>query len=239
MLSYSMDQNRPRTPFDVGLGELLARTRCRAVRGAEFEAVCRLRYEAYRREGTLPDNAPVPFCDRYDELPNATTFAFYIDERLVSSIRIHVGNRDNPEIPALQVFADHLDPLIAAGETLIDPTRFVIDFDSSRLYPKIPYLVLRVAHLAGIWSDADRLLATVRKEHEAFYRRFSGHRLLCPARPYPSLKKPVSLMMLDHRAERARLAARHPYFASSYDEKAALFGGIAPAGALLYPPLVA
>ncbi len=232
-----MSHSQACSPFDLGVSELISRMQCRPVTGEDFDEVCKLRYEAYRREGALPANAPYPYRDRFDDMPNATTYAFTIEGQLVASIRIHVATRECPEHPALQAFPDFSWPLIEAGETLVDPTRFVVDYDASRLYPKIPYTVLRVAFMAGTWFDADKVYATVRTEHQAFYRRYTGHRVACPARPYPSLAKPVSLMVLDHRADRDRLVARHPYFYLSPEEGAALYGGRAIQDH--YVPLVA
>ena len=220
-----MDQAAQVSIFEDSVGELMARTTCRAVEGEEFEQVCRLRYDAYKREGTLPENAPLRFTDRFDLSPNATTYGLFIDGKLASSIRLHVANRDYPDLPAAQVFADFTDSWLEAGETLIDPTRFVSDAEASQLHPKIAYLTLRVVWIAFPFFGADRLLATVRTEHQAFYRRIWGHKPVCPARPYPSLSKPISLMALDPVAAAERVNARYPYLRSTEAERETLFAG--------------
>ena len=86
-----------------------------------------MRYAAYLKEGALLPGAPVIFKDRYDDLANGLTIGVYVEGLLVSSMRIHVLSTDNPDTPAMQVFADKLQPLIDNGMIIIDPTRFVND----------------------------------------------------------------------------------------------------------------
>ena len=216
----------PPSQFDLAITDLVRRTQCRPVRGQEFEDVCRLRYESYRREGALPEGAPRRFSDRFDNEPNTRTFGLFVDGRLASSIRIHHVSRETPDHPGLHVFPDYLQPLIDDGQVLIDTTRFVVDADASRSHPKLPYVTVRLVYMAGAWFQADVVLAAVRSEHQAFYRRLSGHREVCGARPYPMLAKPISLMALDYKTERARLERRHGFIASTHDERRAYFNGM-------------
>src|SRR4249920_1401683 len=141
------------------------------------EAIFRLRYAAYRREGAIPHSASERFCDALDDTDNAWIFGLYIEGELASSIRMHVASRQSPVMPALNVFSDLLSPEIAVGRTIVDPTRFVIDRTASRRYPELCYVTTRLAVLASEYFSADLLLATVRAEHQAFYRRVFGHRL--------------------------------------------------------------
>ena len=48
--------------------------------------------------------------------------------------------------------------------------------------------------LAAEHFRAEHFLVAIRTEHQAFYRRTFHHRLICDARPYPLLAKPISLM---------------------------------------------
>ena len=189
---------------------MVRRTQCRPVEGEEFEDVCRLRYDSYRREGALPQDAPKRFSDRFDDEPNTRTFGLFLDGRLASSIRIHHVSRETPDHPSLHVAN----------------TRCGVDFDASRSHPKLPYVTVRLVYMAGAWFQADVVLAAVRTEHQAFYRRLSGHREVCPARPYPMLAKPISLMALNYKEERARLERRHGFIASSHEERRAFFQGM-------------
>src|SRR5215510_1057858 len=195
----------------------------RADTAEEREAIFRLRYEAYLREGVIPPSPNKRFCDAHDEATNAWIFGLYIEGELVSSIRLHVARRRWYALPALDVFSDLLLPEIAVGRTIVDPTRFVIDRTASRRYPELCYVTTRLAVLASDYFSADLLLATVRAEHQAFYRRVFGHRLACEPRHYPPLSKPICLMALDYPLARERLLQRLPFFRSTVLERRTLF----------------
>ncbi len=195
----------------------------RAETAEEREAIFRLRYAAYLREGAIAPNAEERFADALDESRNAWIFGVYVDGELASSIRLHVATRQQPELPALNVFYDLLAPDIANGKVVIDPTRFVADRASSRRYPELCYVTTRLAWLASEHFHANLLLATVRAEHQAFYRRIFGHRLICDPRHYPSLAKPISLMALDFQMARERVPQRYPFFRSTMFERRMLF----------------
>ena len=76
------------------------------------------------------------------------------------------------------------------GEIVIDPTRFVTRLDFSRRFHEMPYLTVRPGWMAGEYFKADFILATIRTEHQGYYRRVFGHETWCEARDYPTLKKP-------------------------------------------------
>jgi hypothetical protein len=76
--------------------------------------------------------------------------------------------------------------------------------------------------LASDYFSTDLLLAAVRAEHGAFYRRVFGHRLACEPRRYPLLSKPICLMALDYPQACERLQ-RQPFFRSTLLERRALF----------------
>ncbi|HBF57375.1 MAG TPA: hypothetical protein DDW72_26295, partial [Afipia sp.] len=96
---------------------------------AEKEQIYRLRYRAYLREGAIVPNARQMVQDQYDDLPNSWNFGVYRDGVLMSSLRITVSSPETPACPSLGVFPDLLEPEIAKGRVLIDPTRFVADPD--------------------------------------------------------------------------------------------------------------
>lgn len=93
-------------------------------------------------------------------------------------------------------------------------------------------MTTRLAWLASEFHGADLLLATVRAEHQAFYRRVFGHRLICDPRHYPSLAKPICLMALDFRMARERVPLRYPFFRSTFFERRMLFSRAQAAVAL-------
>ncbi|MEM7215811.1 MAG: hypothetical protein AAF423_09730 [Pseudomonadota bacterium] len=193
-------------------------------------SIFRLRYDAYLREDTIKPNSSRMFRDEYDEFENCWIFGIYIKDELVSSIRFHVISPDCPKGPALDVFPDIVGPMVFdEGLTLIDPTRFVVEEQVASEYPEMPYMTLRVACMAYEFFDAEYVLATVRKEHMAFYRRVFNAEILSPPRPYPLLKKPIAMMRAHVRGVREKMARRYPIFESSLTERRMIFENREPA----------
>ncbi len=190
---------------------------------AEKEAIYRLRYRAYMHEGAIEPRADQRLTDRFDDLPNSWLFGIHLDGQLTSSIRINVATRDNDDTPAVDAFRDLLAPELAKGKVIVDPNRFVADPASRTKYPELPYLTVRLAYVACAHFKADIGTATVRKEHQAFYRRVFMHRVLCAPRPYPTLTKPLCLMVVDYPAMCEKVFHRYPFFRSSAFERRMLF----------------
>jgi N-acyl-L-homoserine lactone synthetase len=195
----------------------------RADTDRERDAIFRLRYQAYLRDGTIPANASGLFSDNYDDTDNAYLFGLYVENELISSIRIHVGTKERPYFPTLEVFPEYLQPQLDAGKIIIDPTRFVADERLSRTYRALPYATLRLCGMAARYIGADILLAAVREEHQAFYRRVFTHRMVCAPRPYPLLAKPISLMTIDYPTVAEQVHRRYPFFRSTLFERRMLF----------------
>jgi hypothetical protein len=210
--------------FSDRVAQLLDRIDCRPADSAEErEAIFRLRYEAYLREGAIGSNCLGTFCDPYDESDNAWLFGLYLDGELASSLRLHVASPENPDSPSHKVFADLLEPEFDAGRVILDPTRFVTNRRYSRLYPGLTYATVRLAWLAAEYFEADHFLVAVRAEHQAFYRRTFNHRLICEPRPYPLLAKPISLMTADYPSAADQVHQRYPFFRSTFFERRMLF----------------
>jgi N-acyl-L-homoserine lactone synthetase len=207
------------------LATLLARIDCRRADTAEErEAIFRLRYQAYLREGAISANSSERFADDDDDkADNAYLFGFYIDDQLASSLRLHIGSEQYPHFPSLEVFPDVLQPLLDAHKVIVDSTRFVADEELARRYRGLPYATLRVCMLAAEYFGVDHLLAAVREEHQAFYKRAFDHQLLCEPRPYPRLAKPISLMTVHFPSAAERLYQQYPFFRSSIFERRKLF----------------
>ncbi len=186
--------------------------------------VFRLRYEAYRREDWVPFNDAGIVTDDLDNTPNAMCFGIHIDGELVSSVRIHHLTERHPQSPSMKVFPDVLGPQLARGMTFIDPSRFTADYEASLAYPALPFLTLRLAVMATEYFNADACLALVRQEHAAFYRRVFGSVELGESRPYPGLNFPVRLYASDAGRNRQNIYRRFPFFHSTMDERARLFG---------------
>jgi len=120
----------------------------RADSAAEREALFRLRYQAYVRDGTIATNGEGMFSDPYDDRGNVYLFGLYLDGVLASSLRLHIGSAENPDFPSREVFPDFLQPEFDAGKVIVDPTRFVVDDGLARLHRALPYATLRLCGMA-------------------------------------------------------------------------------------------
>ena len=187
------------------------------------EAVYRLRYEGYLWEKAILPNFGHRLSDKFDDLDNTWIFGVFVEGVLASSIRITVASAAHPVSPALETFPDVLSGAVAGDKVLVDPTRFVVDRDMSRRYPDLRYATTRIAVMAAEYFGADLLLASVRTEHQPFYHRTFGHEVLCEARPYATLIKPLSLMASDFPRNLDTMMARYPFFRSTYFERRMLF----------------
>lgn len=189
----------------------------------EKEEIYNLRYRAYLNEGAIEPRADTRLADRFDELPNSWTFGIYLGGELTSSVRISVAAPGQSDTPAVDAFPDLLEPELAKGKVIVDPNRFVADPVRRTKYPQLPYVTLRLAYVACEHFNADIGTATVRKEHQAFYRRVFLHQPLCLPRPYPTLTKPLCLMAVDYPKLRDKVFRRYPLFRSTEAERRMLF----------------
>lgn len=215
--------------FATTLIDLLDHVRYRRVSGEDqFDPVYRLRYEAYRREDFIPVNSQQVTRDEFDDLPNCHCFGVYIDGQLASSLRFHFVTPEQPWSPCMSVWPDVLQPLLDAGRNFIDPGRFTADFDLSLAYPALPYLTLRIAAMACEYFPVRYCMSAVRPEHTAFYKRIFGASLLGDERSYANLAFPMQLYAAEVPVIRDRVADRYPFFMSTPEERAALFGSAHP-----------
>jgi N-acyl-L-homoserine lactone synthetase len=213
-----------RPTFGASIWDLLDRADIRrADSSQEREAIFRLRYQAYVEEKAVRPSRDHRFTDPYDDSRNAWIFGIYIEGELASSIRLHVASSECPEMPSLEVFGDHLRPLLSSGAVVIDPTRHVVARRVQQRYPHLVYLTMRLGWISGEHFGASFILAAVRTEHQAFYRRVFGHQVVAPARRYPLLEKPISLMVLDFPRAREQVYSRYAFFRSTRVERRVLF----------------
>jgi hypothetical protein len=222
--------------------DLLDQVECRlAETEVEREGIYNLRYRAYLNEGAIEARANQRLTDRFDDLPNSWTFGIYLGGELTSSVRISVATPDHGDTPAVDAFPDLLEPELAKGKVIVDPNRFVADPVRRTKYPQLPYITLRLAYVACEHFNADIGTATVRKEHQAFYRRVFLHQPLCLPRPYPTLTKPLCLMAVDYPKLRDKVFQRYPLFRSTELERQIMFerhsGPLSPGVDLLEFPL--
>ena len=213
------------------LAELLDRTDYRVIISDEDrEAVFRLRYQAYLNAKAIDPDFSERLSDRYDDLDNTTIYGLYVDGELAASIRVAVANAEFSDFASRPSFDDILAPQLEAGKVIIDPSRLVTNDKLSHEYEGLlPFLTIRVPWLIAARFRADTILATVRVEHQAFYRRVFGCEVKCEPRPYLKLTKPLSLMTCDFQAKRDWVHRRYPVFCSSEFERRMLIDGLAGA----------
>ncbi|WP_269933451.1 N-acyl amino acid synthase FeeM domain-containing protein [Aminobacter sp. HY435] len=219
-------QTEEMSSFARHVHALLDRTeyrRCES--GEDFENIYRLRYNSYRMNDLVPENASRMVHDHFDELPNCHTFGIYVDDRLVSTLRLHDVSTATPLSPAFSVYSDLLAPRVAAGEVFIDPSRFAVDVEWSRLYPPIPYITLRLAGMACFHFNAPYCISMIREDHAAFYKRIYQARPIGDARPYGGVINCFALLyQADVLAIKNETYARFPFFKSTPMEQRMMFG---------------
>ncbi|MFY0610682.1 MAG: hypothetical protein JXQ99_04070 [Hyphomicrobiaceae bacterium] len=219
----------PSTPvgesqFSNKIANMLGEVDYRVVNSdVDREEIFRLRYEAYRREGFIGSNYSRKFLDDYDDAENGNIYGVYIDDELVSSIRIHVASEARPNCPSYKAFSDFIEPELHAGKVLIDPTRFVTRQDVSRRQVGLPYITLRLCWMAALHHRADHFLVAIRPEHQAFYKRTFRHHVVAPARAYEMLNCPISLMTVNCDEVAEQVYGRYPFFRSNHFERRMLF----------------
>jgi hypothetical protein len=195
---------------------------------ADLDPVLHLRYLAYLKEGAIAPSAEERLVDTFDDVANVHNFGIYIDGELASAVRIHILRTSDDISPAFETFRNELLPIINAGETIIDPNRFVAHPSLARVYPELPFITIRPAYLASAYFNASKVTMTCRAEHQAFYIRNIYAKPVCPPRPYPLLSKPIGLMLVDFAKDYQRILDRNPYWQSSAVEREAMFGAAKP-----------
>ena len=211
--------------FNSRVARMISGISCRQViSDSDFDDVYRLRYDAYLNEQAIHPSQSRRLVDKFDLSSNGAVFGFYSNDDLIASLRIHVASKAFPDSPAMETFADYLERYVEDDVVIVDCNRFVIRADASRTCYALPYIVVRLGHMASAYFSAKIATATVRREHQAFYKRIFNFEQICEPRHYPTLTKPLSLMTLDFPAERDSIEARYPFVQSSAEEREARFG---------------
>jgi hypothetical protein len=196
----------------------------RAESPADRRVIYQLRYDCYLREPSIATRPDEMLLDKFDAHPNTIVFGLRIEDQLGASIRVHVLTEEWRDSPTMYAFGDVLQPLIDAGQILIDATRFVVDSAVARRYPKLAYLALRLPFLAAARFRAEAVLVAVRAEHASFYRRVLRHSEICQPREYPQLTRPLRLMIGNYPRQHANILNQYPFFAPRLGELDHLFG---------------
>ena len=220
--------------FAQNVAKLLERVEYRRCEtGEDLEAIYRLRYKAYLNHGSVVESPTKITTDRFDDAPNSHRFGIYIDNELVSTVRLHHLTRDTPYSPIMDVFGDMLMPRLMRGETFINPTMLAADPFSSTLHRAIPYVTLRLAVVANSYFNTTNCICVIRDDHTAFYKRIFGAVQVGEPRPYPPFTVKVMLYDSVCSINMQPTLERFPFFRSRPSEQRMLFGrpdegGLAP-----------
>ncbi|HXT06027.1 MAG TPA: hypothetical protein VN715_03710 [Roseiarcus sp.] len=211
--------------FAKRVASLLERVEYRRADSAQDkEAIFRMRYEAYAREGFIEPNGSGLFTDADDECPNAWLIAVFIDGALASSIRLHIASRPDQFLPVSKGFPDIIMPRLEAGDLIIDASRQTSRLEFTRAYPFLPYITMRSAFIAEDHFGGDFITAACRPEYRAAFRRMYGAAGWAPPRPYPPLTPLQALMAYDCKGMRHATRTRYPFVDSTPEEQRRLFG---------------
>lgn len=210
--------------FARKISELLDQVEYRRCdKGEDLEDIYRLRYKSYRLSNMVADIPAQAIQDSLDDVSNCYKFGIYIDGGLVSTLRLHHVSLKNPTSPSMMVYGDILRPMLVAGASFIDCSRFAVDPEWSLTCPQIPYLTIRLAGIGCSYFDAPYGLQTIREEHAGFYKRIFRSEKIGEKRDYPGLNYPVVLYRSTVAAIRDRSFNRFPFFKWTAMEQRMLF----------------
>lgn len=183
-----------------------------------------MRYRAYLHSGLISPSESKRVTDRYDDAPNTTIVAVYVDGELCGSIRLHVLTAASRMSYTAELFGDVLDSRLDRGEVFVDTARFVADPLIAPRFPELPYLTVRLPFMASEYFNADTSLAMIRSDHMPFYRRVFLNKQIAEPRPFPGWHTmTVSLTACDFKVDRDVIATRFPIMRSSAFERRMLF----------------
>lgn len=188
----------------------------------DLEDIARIRYKAFTMVGLAPQNGAL-LIDELDFKPNAHVMGIFLDEQLVSTIRVHHVTAAQRDSVAVAHFPDVMNPLLDAGKTFIDPVRFAADPEIMGEYPALPYLTLRVATMATVYFDVDYCLSVIKPNHRAFYKRVFNSIELTEPRYFERYNSNIELHGADAHELKRTLFDRYPFFRSQPHERKMMF----------------
>jgi hypothetical protein len=212
--------------FSARLLRFLERVEHRVARTADQrEAVYRLRYQGYLRNGLMTERADGQLYDpKYDDGPNAWVTMTLIDGELAGTTRINVAHGDYSGLPASHAYPEVMAARLVDWPVVVEFTRLAARLELSSAYPELAYMIMRPAFLAAEHFGADLAVASPRAEHLAFYQRVFNGVAWCEPCIYPGLTAKFACMGANFRANRERIVARYPFYSSTPAEREALFG---------------
>ncbi len=214
---------------------LLDRVEYRRMTSAEdMAAVETLRRASYSNREFIDAENFGSFIDEHDRSEDCYVVGVYIDEALISTVRLHVASSKHLHGPTAAYFPARAGQLVLDGNCYIDPSRFAADHQMLWQYPAIPFLTLRVAAMGSEYFNASHCMTVVTADTASFYRRSFGSVDMEPPQAVRGFTVPLTLLGARIDDIRARLETRLPFFKSQHWEQKMMF---APRDQLNYPPV--
>jgi hypothetical protein len=206
----------------------------RIVTTVDFDEVSRLRQTSYESKVFIDNDNFGTFVDASDFGKDCYVIGVYIDEQLISTVRLHVVSMQHFHGPSVSLFPKITQELLSAGHTLIDPSRFATDPVALWQFPTLPFLTLRAAAMATEFFDADYCMSVVRADSSSFYKRCFGAKDMSSPQIVPGYSVPLTILASKTADIREKIATRYPFFQSEPYERRMMF---APQEELTYPSL--
>ena len=225
-MAVASKSNRYR--FTDGLEKFLQEVDYRQAQSqAEKDEIYQFRYQSFLRDNAVDEavaNSDVDYLsDEYDSMKNCWIYGIHYQQKLASSVRIHILNSEAPVSPSYDVFPDIIGPMLEKGNVIVDPSKFVSDSAATNYFPVLPFLTFRLACMAATHFEADYCLLSIGAVHANFYERVFGMKSLAGPRPYPKLKTQAHLMCANVAETWDGLIEKYPVFRSTFTERRMMF----------------
>lgn len=229
------DSGQSNRAFLGSMFNLLDRVEYRRMTSVEdLAAIERLRSLSYKNKDFIDAEQFGSFVDEYDRSKYCYVIGVYLDEALISTVRLHIVSLEHLHGPTAAYFPGRAAELVKRGACYVDPSRFAADHQMMWQYPAIPFLTLRVAAMASEFFNATHCMTVVQSKTASFYRRSFGSVELEPPQAVRGFTVPLTLLGARIDDIRARLETRLPFFKSQHWEQKMMF---APSEELNYPPV--
>jgi hypothetical protein len=189
----------------------------------ERDAIFKLRYQSYLRNGIIAKNVFGRYIEAADHTANTYLIGLYDNNKLVSSLRLQTGSSTTAHFSSLELFPHLFEPLLESNSTILEMSCVAADAGLSGPYRWLPYLTLRSWIVAAEHFHADYIVTAAQPQHLALYQRTLGCELNPELRQLPHRLVPVGLATLNFAASAESLYENLPFLRSTPTERRQLF----------------
>lgn len=155
----------------------------KAVSSSDISDALALRYQAYRKLGTIPENPSGRFEDALDNLPTAHHWLIENAERQrVGAVRVMVAERPEHELTCSRAFPDEIRGLLVEHGSVMEPGRLAIPDAQGRRGLAV---LLEAANRTYVEKRPAFLVVQALGDRVATYQRLVGLRPLAGPRRCP------------------------------------------------------